>query len=297
MIIIDLDSSVYRIGFPSDNTSYDVICFTQDGDPCAQANFPKKKEAVTYGESFDSYEVTAVKNPEPIENVLYSAKKGIQHILDRCADYGPEYVLYLSGPNNFRAEEGFATIKPYKGTRSQEAPHHYFNIRHYYSEHWGAMVIHNCEADDMCSIKAQECIANGEKFVVASIDKDLDMIPGHHYNPMRDVHYHMNDREAIQHFYKQMLSGDATDNIGGCYKVGLKSVHLQAIEDMHSEAEMYNYVVDVYKESYEKKGCPYAHMSVMDVLLENGRLLWMQTEPNQLWTPPHLPFEYLESFE
>lgn len=295
MIIFDLDSVVYRVGYPADNKEFLVVGFNSEGEPVDQGSFPLKTKAVAFGEKFWDYEIEEVKRPDPVNHVLHSVKKVVQKALDRCHDWGPDRILFLSGPDNFRVE--LATLKPYKGTRSPEAPYHYFNIRHYLVEEWGAQVVSGREADDQCSIQAKIARDAGDKYIVISLDKDLDMIPGHHYNFARDTFYHMTQLEGTQHFYKQLLMGDATDNIPGCYKVGKSSKHLSEIEAMHTEQEMWEYTVSVYRESLEKKGCPYVGLNLRDVILENARLLWMQEEPNQLWTPPGEPWEYMENFE
>lgn len=295
MIIFDLDSVVYRVGFPADRKQYLVVGFDEDDNPIDQGFFDKKSEAQVWGDTFPSYSLEEQKDPDPLPHVLHSVKVVVQKALDRCHDWGPDRILYLSGPGNFRTE--LATLRTYKGNRSQEAPSHYFNIRHYLVEEWGALVVEGREADDQCSIQAAESRANGDKYIVISIDKDLDMIPGYHYNFVRDTFYHMTDLEGTQHFYKQLLMGDQTDNIPGCYRVGKSSKHLDVIDGLHSEQEMWAYIEQVYRDSMENEKCPYRDLDLREVILENARLLWMQTEPNQLWTPPGEPWEYLESFE
>ncbi len=55
-----------------------------------------------------------------------------------------------------------------------------------------------------------------------SIDKDLDMIRGWHYNFIKDKKYFIDDQQAIKHFYTQILTGDRVDNIIGLRGIGPK---------------------------------------------------------------------------
>ncbi len=56
--------------------------------------------------------------------------------------------------------------------------------------------------------------------VICSIDKDLQQIPGNHYNFVKKEHSFVTPEEAIQNFYKQILTGDAADNIKGAKGIG-----------------------------------------------------------------------------
>ena len=53
-------------------------------------------------------------------------------------------------------------------------------------------------------------------------------------------------------------------------------------------------MVEVYEQTMGTPGCPYAGMPADTVALENARLVWMQTEPRRLWTPPGEPKVYME---
>ena len=78
------------------------------------------------------------------------------------------------------------------------------------------------EADDMVRIKAVECAADNQEFIVVHIDKDLDCIPGQHYNPRRSEFYEIDEDTADLKYWLQMLKGDPTDNLPGLPKIGPK---------------------------------------------------------------------------
>lgn len=125
----------------------------------------------------------------------------------------------LSGPGNFR--DSIATVFPYKGNRdSSHKPYWYQSIRNYLTSEWGARVVHGREADDECSILARRDRDAGNIYCIATIDKDLDQIPGEHYNYLKHVNHCVSVGAADRWFWCQCLSGDATDGVPGCYKLG-----------------------------------------------------------------------------
>jgi hypothetical protein len=132
------------------------------------------------------------------------------------------------------------------------------------------------EADDMLGYN---CYCD-EDTVLCALDKDLDMIPGMHYNWEKDNLYYMGELDAIRHFYIQLVTGDSSDNIEGLKEKAPKkrTFKWQPILEMKTEKEMYDYIF----EGYALKHCDRAE----EMLLENGRLLWIRRYPNQLWEIP-----------
>ena len=78
------------------------------------------------------------------------------------------------------------------------------------------------EADDMVRIKSIELTTNEVEHTIVHIDKDLDCIPGKHYNPRRAEFYDVDEDSADLHYWQQMLKGDPTDNLPGLPKIGPK---------------------------------------------------------------------------
>ena len=85
-----------------------------------------------------------------------------------------------------------------------------------------AIPSHGMEADDMVRIKATECASLNQDFTVVHIDKDLDCIPGKHYNPKKETFYDIDVDKADLFYWTQMLKGDPTDNLPGLPKIGPK---------------------------------------------------------------------------
>ena len=186
--------------------------------------------------------------------------------------YPQEYVLgentwfYLTGGNNFRFD--IATIKPYKGKRPPK-PKYLPETRDQLVERWGAEVVEGQEADDAIGIKATEL--DGDCTIV-SIDKDLLMIPGTHYNFVKKEWTEVSQEQGDYFFYKQLLTGDQVDNIQGVPGIGPKKAE-RAYEECTTVKEMYTKALEMYKGD-------------TDSLLENARLLWLRRYEGEMWEPP-----------
>lgn len=105
-------------------------------------------------------------------------------------------------------------------------------------------------------------------------DKDLNQLPGHHYNPVTDERYYVTEFEGLKSFYTQLLTGDRTDNIKGLDRIGpVKAAKI--LKDCKTEQEMLQAVTKAYADKGES----------FDRLVENGKLLWLRREPGQTWRP------------
>lgn len=196
----------------------------------------------------------------------------------RTADFMEELVMkpwvgdyqgFLTGSNNFRKE--IAKTVPYKGNRTQDKPIHYDLIREYLVSAWGCIVVENQEADDAIGIAAYE-FKDPEEFIIMSIDKDLDMLRGWHYNFIKDDKYLVDEYQAIRNFYKQILTGDRVDNIVGLKGIGPKKAD-KILQDCLNEKDLYQAVLDAYDGDKDR-------------VLENGQLLWIRRKEGELWQPP-----------
>jgi 5'-3' exonuclease len=58
--------------------------------------------------------------------------------------------------------------------------------------------------------------------IICTIDKDLDQIPGQHYNFVRKEKYNVSEDEGNRFFFYQLLVGDPTDGIKGVPGIGPK---------------------------------------------------------------------------
>ena len=193
---------------------------------------------------------------------------------DMCYNFvKADYVEgYLTGSDNYR--HAIAKTAPYKGNRKGDKPVHYDLLREYLRDAWNFPIVEGQEADDAVGIKAYELREEGEDYMICSLDKDLDMIEGWHYNFVKDLRYEIDDAQARHNFYKQILTGDRIDNIIGLKGIGpVKAEKL--LDGCKTEEEYYKAVLDAYDGDAER-------------VLENGQLLWIRRKENQMWTPPSL---------
>lgn len=177
---------------------------------------------------------------------------------------------YLTTGTHWRHD--IATVRPYKGTRKDLPRDHVDTIKkrfdHFYNNIDYAV---DNEADDAISIAQWGCWF--QDTVIASRDKDLDTVPGWHYKwhlgegRHTPSIYWISGAQGLRNFYKQLLQGDASDNIHGLYNVGPKSVWLSQLDKMYTESSMHDHVWDKYIKYYGD----YAHM----FMEEAGKLLHM----------------------
>lgn len=197
------------------------------------------------------------------------------------------YQGYLTSADKSNFRFDIATIRPYKGQRaSKEKPHHYDRIRAFLEKHRGAIMCYGQEADDAMSIEQYRLLGNEPndcQTVIATRDKDLDMVPGYHYNwgAGKQVEKNMWFQDKIggqRCFYKQLLTGDTVDNIPGLFGVGKSSSHVKHIDTCDTVHDMYSAVLL----EYHKRFGSYAEQ----FLTENAILLWMREFEGEIWKPP-----------
>jgi DNA polymerase-1 len=190
---------------------------------------------------------------------------GVDKTFDGC--YVDAWILYLTGKGNFR--HSIATTAVYKGNRTAPKPKHLSILRDFLVKEWNAEVVAGEEADDAIAIAATTL---GDNSIMVSVDKDFDQIPGWHYNFNKQLGYYITPEQGILNFYKQILTGDAADNIIGIKGIGpVKSSKL--LEDIADEKTLYKKCLEAYDGDAAR-------------VLENGQLLWLRRQPNQLWQPP-----------
>lgn len=192
------------------------------------------------------------------------------------------YTVLLTRDGNFREE--VATLQPYKGNRNTRKPHNYHEATEYLAMHHNGWFVDGEEADDQLGIRA---VRDGH--TIATIDKDLDNVPGWHYNWQRDKLYFVDFKQAMTHFYIQMLTGDATDNIPGLYRLtGRRATKplKRAVLECHTERQMWSHVAMTYNEHADEDW-----YTVRDWLIEIGQLLWIRHYENQMWVPPMAGFD------
>jgi len=178
---------------------------------------------------------------------------------------------FLTGSDNFR----LLYNPQYKANRKDmPRPKHLQAVREELCVKWQATVCEGEEADDRMGIV--QC--SSENTMICTIDKDLLMIPGKHYNFVKQEFQEVSEHQGIQHFYYQLIMGDRTDNIFGFdgkarHKVP-KFLEPAVAFLLHCETEMdmFEHVRDMYNND--------------ETLLMNGRCLWIRRKEGEVWEFP-----------
>lgn len=218
--LIDGDWLAYASAFSIESTNYEVLSKGSSYSTSKAANYQAyiKNNKLKKGD----YELLRTRNTSDVEYAYRSVEDRLSAIL--TATGAEDSRVCLSGRDNFRQH-----VEPtYKANREDsDKPIHLDDVTTYMCESIGAFYIPYMEADDYLGIAQyadwEKCSSPEEcTTVVVTIDKDLDTIPGHHYNPVTGEAYYLTSEEADYNFWRQMLIGDRADNIKGVVGLGPK---------------------------------------------------------------------------
>jgi hypothetical protein len=231
--LIDGDIVKYRVGFASEKTYYMV--FNEEDPDYFCAMFTRKKDAVEWINSEEGYHIVPEIEAEPLEKVLFHVDRVMNYIIFRSGANG--HRTYLTGDKSFRKE----LSKEYKANRDpSHKPIHHKAISRYLINYWNARYAREgLEADDELGIH------QNENTIIVSTDKDLDTIPGWHYNWVHDRKYYVSHEMANRNFWTQMLVGDTADNVKGIPKVGPVTAR-KILEGIHNSEHMEERVKSIY---------------------------------------------------
>lgn len=187
-----------------------------------------------------------------------------------------DYKCFITGSENFRY-----TINPeYKANRKDaRRPKWLQEIREHVVLRHNASISNGREADDDLGIA--QCAAKPDTTVIASIDKDLLMIPGQHYNFVKGIHKTVSEFEGKQWLYYQLVMGDRADNIfgydGKCRDKVPKFLEetMAVLFSYETEREMYDHVLDMYDFNEER-------------LQMNAFCLYIHQKEDDEWQKPEL---------
>jgi hypothetical protein len=285
LVLIDGDILRYRCAFAAERSYYLVELTNQNGHK-EWTKFESKKEAKSYSERVTrgvnaNFDIWTKKDIQPVEFALQACKTSLEAILTACAgkdgipDREVEYRIYISGDENFRDE--IAKTKTYKGNRKAPKPTYYTEVGDYLTSKWKAEITDGIEADDAIGISAMEAKEKGLEYVVVSNDKDLDQIPGLHYDWTKSEFYTVSPKEAKTRFFIQLLAGDSTDNIPGIPGIGeVKAT--QILRDAKSPEEM----VELCAEWYAGPDMKWTDKEY-NYLLEQASLVYIRRDESIAW--------------
>lgn len=262
--LVDADIIVYRAACAAQHKRYHAHESDWYFDSWAEA----KEYIEATGGAIECTELIV----EPVENALHNAKSMLSTIEDKFSVLSNELVLFLTETNDetsFRKK--LAKTKEYKSSRKkQDKPQHYQAVRDYLNKHYRTETIKGYEADDALGIYHT---ANPSETVVCSIDKDLLQVPGKHYNIVHQTHFVIDELTGARNLFQQILSGDPSDDIPGCPKIG-KIGAIKILKDCSDIKGMY----DVTKARYRDCGYGNGIEDRLEFMLEQANLCFIFRE-------------------
>lgn len=166
----------------------------------------------------------------------------------RSVTHASDMLVCFSASNCFR----YDILSTYKHNRKDKPkPVLYQDIKDHLLNSYPCKIKDRLEADDIMGIMATK--APG-KYIVCSIDKDLQQIPGWHFNWNKDASpRYVSEDAADLWFWKQCLTGDSTDGFTGVPGIGPKTADkvLNTVEDgKYWEAILERYLMHGLDEPY-----------------------------------------------
>jgi 5'-3' exonuclease len=212
---------------------------------------------------------------------LHNTKRKINKMIFKYQAEDCLVFLTKRGTTNFRLD-----IDPeYKANRKDvERPLHFDKIFEYIVKNYNTIEAENEEADDAVTIQFYKEHPNGfneanKDVVLCHIDKDLNMVPGWHYNFMREEEYYVNPTQGLRFFYLQILTGDKADNVPRIKK-GWRQADVEAsLNQAEKEEDMLDIIL---KEAYNVT----EDLNISEVIEQRGQLLWMRTKEGETWQLP-----------
>jgi len=179
--------------------------------------------------------------------------------------------IVLSGEGNYRQ----ALFPEYKANRKDAAKPVYYDLALKYWTERAWAVTTGIEADDLLGIETIRLKAEGQEPIICSIDKDLNGVPGLHVDWNKSIKYKVSPHQAEVFFLRQLLTGDATDNIKGIKGFGpVKAARFIPLETDIEPA--YDAIYSSYLAAYNEDALPKLNLA--------GQLLHIQRRHGQLWS-------------
>lgn len=219
-------------------------------------------------------------NCNTLEQALAEYRKNIEDLENCCFNNLRETKVAVKGNGNFRID----FCSNYKSGRSRAQAKNDnpmdVELRNYLISKGEVIPADGMEADDLVRIWAVEAQKKGHKYIIASLDKDLQCIPGIHYTwrfinkQMFDSFHHVDEDTADIHYWSQVLQGDPVDDIPGIWRVGpVKAKNI--LEGASGSLERKQRVIDAYYEAYGDDW--------KEKMMHTGTLIHIMRTPNDMF--------------
>lgn len=178
----------------------------------------KNQEDYNWGDGIESHEADLEAAKVTLDNDLARYLKAT-----KCT----ECLLALSSSPNFR----YDVLPTYKHNRkASPKPILRDSLQEYVINTYPTKRKPTLEGDDILGIMAT---ISPNKYIIATIDKDMKQIAGKHYNWNTEQIYAVTEREGDRWFYTQVLTGDPGDGYSGCPGIGKARAEkiIQAVDE------------------------------------------------------------------
>jgi 5'-3' exonuclease len=227
------------------------------------------------------YRCAASAEDAPVGIAIYRVTDLLDTLLEKTQ--ADSYRAFISSKTNYRK-----VIDPmYKANRTAPKPLHLKALTEYaLTELFSEVAPDGLEADDAMGIYQDK---EGLETTIVTLDKDLLMIPGKHYQWAFGTSKWKKDEKYIEQtplgglrlFYEQCLKGDKVDNIMGIPGIG-KVKAARALEYCVNEKEMFDIVRQQYSDDEEFKKnaqCLWILQSIDDSFLNRFKELDTDDRP------------------
>lgn len=229
-------------------------------------------EVIMMVENKEKVQFTKEQDREYLENCWQRFQKSVEKVVTEL--YADDYLMAIKSPLNFR-DDIFPDYKMNRHKDPSKMNQFVPAIRQLAVLELDAVEAVWREADDLLRMWAEQAMLAGEEYVVVSVDKDLDCIPGNHLNPKTGEFYVVSPLQATRFFYQQLMSGDPTDNIPGLPGVGpvkAKKLLLNVSDEEEMQEIVVMQYVDLFAEHWES------------TLLSNGKMLYLQKHEHDFFS-------------
>jgi DNA polymerase-1 len=265
VVFVDADIPIFKVASVTDNPRYIV------GD----SKFRYKKDACFHCKEMDIDPVNIKKEYFPTTPDI--AISILKSSLDRLENAFPDakFVNCISDSSNFR----YSIFPDYKANRkNNRKPANRQALKDWMLRFRYGITIPGLEADDVLGVMSAATASVGLQVpIILTVDKDLDMIPGWHFNPDKQKVYFIEELEGFKKFCEQALKGDPTDGIPGLPRVGNKTA-TKMLDGLDSMESLWLAVEDAYQKK-SKHGDAWAN----DLYL-NASMVWILREHGKWFT-------------
>lgn len=269
--LIDGDSIAYRAAASVEKTKYLVETPPGQDDLCngyEKVDSWKEAREIEGGVIWNRREIGSLDEAKVICDSF------IRRIRENTSN---DYSIFLT-PSSGNFRDSFATHTKYKANRDGALrPVYLPDLREYLCNSYFGLVASGHEAEDEVSIEAG--LIGQDDYIIVGHDKDLLQIPGRHYDWVKNESFNVSVQEASDALWMQVLMGDRTDNIPGCWGMGFQKAKNRVSVWNHEGENHTDFMMSTILAEYEKskntKGCPYKEESTEETFQRVYETYWL----------------------